>query len=215
MKKPTELDEHGQPLVRSFNAGRLSNRTVDELIGICKGVLADGRVEKGEAEFLMAWMERNRDAANMWPGSVLYPRIARMLEDDVLDEDEQGQLLDLLMDSTGERSVLALKAQHENLSATLPLTKPAPKIEHDYRSFCFTGKLLSCSRRECEKTVESLGGVFKNTVSFDLDYLVIGRIGSSDWLHTTHGTKIQKAVKLRDEGSSVAIVSEEHWQSFL
>jgi len=44
----------------------------------------------------------------------------------------------------------------------------------------------------------------------DLDYLVIGVVGSRDWMHSTHGTKIQKAVEYRDRGIAVQIVDEQN-----
>lgn len=53
------------------------------------------------------------------------------------------------------------------------------------------------------------------SVSKKLDYLVIGEIGSRDWIHSTHGRKIEKAVELRNGGARLAIVSERHWQAGL
>jgi len=32
-------------------------------------------------------------------------------------------------------------------------------------------------------------------------FLVIGAIGSRDWIHSTHGRKIEAAVKLREQGT--------------
>jgi hypothetical protein len=41
--------------------------------------------------------------------------------------------------------------------------------------------------------------------------LVIGEIGSQDWLHSTHGRKIEKAIEYNDTGAKIAIVPEKHW----
>ncbi len=49
------------------------------------------------------------------------------------------------------------------------------------------------------------------SVSRKLDYLVIGTIGNDQWLHSTYGSKIKKAVELRETGTPLAIVREEHW----
>jgi hypothetical protein len=43
------------------------------------------------------------------------------------------------------------------------------------------------------------------------DYLVIGTFGSRDWVHTSFGRKIEKAVSLRGSGSGIAIAVEDHW----
>jgi hypothetical protein len=45
--------------------------------------------------------------------------------------------------------------------------------------------------------------------------LVIGVFASRDWANTNFGRKIERAVKLRDSGSGLAIISEEHWKSFV
>ena len=88
----TRLDDHGQPLTRRFAKARVSDRSVDELIGICRGVLADGMVSQDEAQFLMAWLDSNRQIENEWPANILNERIREMLEDNVLDSDEQADL---------------------------------------------------------------------------------------------------------------------------
>ena len=46
------LDKNGQPINKEFGAARLNDQGIDELIGLCKGILCDGSVVQGEAEFL-------------------------------------------------------------------------------------------------------------------------------------------------------------------
>src|SRR5690606_39920010 len=50
------------------------------------------------------------------------------------------------------------------------------------------------------------------SISKKIHYLVVGSIGNDQWLHSTYGTKIKKAVELREAGAPLSIVSEEHWQ---
>lgn len=59
------------------------------------------------------------------------------------------------------------------------------------------------------------GGEIAPGVSKKIHYLVVGEIGNEQWLHSTYGTKIKKAVELREGGSPLAIVSEQHWQKAL
>ncbi|ERL01426.1 hypothetical protein O999_06660 [Pseudomonas putida LF54] len=49
-------------------------------------------------------------------------------------------------------------------------------------------------------------------MSKKIHYLVIGSIGNEQWLHSSYGTKIKKAVEIREAGANIAIVSEAHWQ---
>lgn len=205
-------DSHGQPINKFYNAARLNDRKIDELIGLCKGVLADGEVSQFEIEFLQTWLRNNLEISGHWPANVLYKRIEEMLEDNVLDVEEQKELLLTLADLTGEPSI------HESvpsMSTSLPLTTPYPEIDFDGRVFCLTGKFVTGSRKMCESLVLEKNGSLKKSPTLDTDFLVIGLVGSSDWIHSTHGRKIEKAVDLQERGNHIAIVSEEHWVQFL
>lgn len=70
-------------------------------------------------------------------------------------------------------------------------------------------------RKHCEALVVERGGLIGGSVSKKVNFLVIGSIGNDQWLHSSYGLKIKKAVELRDTGVPIAIVSEEHWQQAL
>ena len=42
-----------------FNADKTHDRKVDELIGVCRGVTANGSVVRAEADYLITWLESN------------------------------------------------------------------------------------------------------------------------------------------------------------
>jgi len=192
---------------RSRNAGRVQDRLIDELIGISRGVIADGIVDEKEAIFLGQWIEKHREIADKWPVNVLYARLTEMLKDGVLSPDEQVELLATLRDLTGESSLF----QEPNKSTTLPVDKPAPDLEFVGRTFCLTGKFVFGSNLECEETISELGGEVVSMPGKDTDYLVIGELCSPDWVHTTFGRSIERGVELKDQGHGLAIVTEEHW----
>ncbi|MFP4895614.1 BRCT domain-containing protein [Paraburkholderia sp. EG304] len=209
----TIKDNDGQPVIRGFRATAVTQRKIDELLGIIKGVLVDGVVSQGEAEYLLNWMQTNREAANVWPASVIYPRIADVLADGVLDLDESKEILDLLMSTVGGNT--APNIGEASNSTKLPVTDPAPRIEFADRTFCFTGKFFSGSRDWCREQVTARGGIAMDSITKKLHYLVIGEIGSRDWLHSTFGTKIQKAATYASDGAPLVIVTEQHWVEHL
>lgn len=57
----------------------------------------------------------------------------------------------------------------------------------------------------------SRGGLPSNNVTKRLHYLIIGDLGSRDWVQSTHGRKIEQALEYTREGTGLAIISEEHW----
>ena len=185
----------------------VQDRLIDELIGICRGVIADDNVDEREAIFLGQWIENHRDIANRWPVNVLYARITEMLKDGVLSKDEQGELLRTLQELTGESSTY----QEPNRSTTLPINRPAPDIEFAGKTFCLTGQFVFGSKIECEETVAELGGMVDQAPTQDTDYLVIGEVCSPEWEHTSFGKSIEVAVKMQSQGHDIKILSEEHW----
>lgn len=133
-----------------------------------------------------------------------------MFQDGVLDLDESRELLDLLRQFTGEP-----RNSHAPFSASskLPLDQPVPDIEWMDRVFLFTGTMAYGPRKECEALVIERGGLIGSSVSKKVHYLVIGSVGNEQWLHSSYGTKIKKAVEIREAGSRIALISEGHWQS--
>ncbi|MCB1645731.1 MAG: BRCT domain-containing protein [Pseudomonadales bacterium] len=189
----------------------MQDRLIDELIGICRGVIADGRVDEREAIFVGQWIENHRDIADRWPVNVLYARITEMLKDGVLSSSEQAELLETLKELTGETSTY----QEPNRSTSLPLDKPEPEVIFEGKTFSLTGRFVYGSLIECEETIAELGGYIDEAPTRDTDYLIIGELCSPEWVHTTFGRSIERAVALREEGSGIRIISEEHWVNSL
>lgn len=202
------LDEHGQPIERRFNAGRLAERAIDELIGLCRGLVADGVLTQSEAEFLRNWLDESRGAREAWPRDILFARVSEMLSDGVLDEGEQAELMGTLRDLTGETESSLGAPAHP---AEVALTRPPPAVEFEDRRFYFTGRFIHGTRRECEVAVRAMGGIVVSGVSGRLDYLVIGSLPSEEWMHASFGRKIEKAIELNRGKATIALVSEDHW----
>ena len=192
-------------------ASRVQDRLIDELIGISRGVIADGIVDEQEAIFIGQWIEQHREVSDRWPVNILYTRLVEMLKDGVLSEDEQKELMATLRDITGESSVF----QEPNRSTTLPLDNPAPVIDFEDKTFCLTGRFVFGTLRDCEETIVDMSGSVVQSPSQETDYLVIGELGSPDWVHTTFGRSIERGVELKQQGFAIKIVSEEHWVNSL
>ena len=193
-------------LGRSRTSVRIQDRLIDELIGISRGVIADGVVDEREAIFLGQWIEQHREVAGKWPVNVLYARLTEMLKDGILSRPEQRELLTTLRDITGGDT-----AYDQQKSTTLPLDRPAPPIVFEGSVFCLTGRFVFGSLLECEETIAELGGIVVQNPTAETDYLVIGELGSPDWIHATFGRSIERAVELQQSGHRPKIVSEEHW----
>ena len=208
---------------RRFYQARVADRGIDEFIGLCRGILADGMVSIEEARFLFAWLEDNADAASCWPASEIHGHLRKVLRRKTLDADAQEHLLDLLMAITGgglpSRQAVG---GHEvpgrgkivSMATSLPLSDPPPDVVFEGRTFCFTGTFVYGRRKNCELAVVERDGFVSPRPTVATNYLVIGSIGTESWIHSTHGRKIEKAVTLRDR-HGLEIISEEHWSAAL
>ena len=190
-----------------FNRKNIQDRQVDTLIGLSKGLIADGKVDQAEAEVLMSWLIQSRQASDNPIIINLLEKVGSMLEDGVLDNDESSELLNILRSLSGEQSEIGELAKTSNL----PLDIPSPDVVFKERLFLFTGTFAFGNRNQCKEATESLGGTCAKGVTKSLNYLVLGTYVTDSWVHENFGRKIEKAMGYRDEGIPLAIITEEHW----
>ena len=207
----TLKDEHGQPVNPLLRARQNADRSIDELIGVCKGVAADGRVNQEEADYLCEWIRANEHIKDQWPANVLRARIFEYLEDGYLDSDEKVELFELLGQIAARRN----STTEVNLSTGLPFDNPLPELLFHGFGYCLTGKFQTGPRRQCVQFIESLGGIIIEAPRQSGCVLVVGDLASRDWIHSTHGRKIETAVALRERGHPVSIIPERHWYDTL
>lgn len=189
---------------------RIRSRQVDELIGIARGIAADGTINQSEVEFLQRWLAANLSISDQPLLRTLYDRVEAVLSDGVADPEECRDLLDTLNSfSNGDFELgEVLKA------TTLPVCDPAPMLTFAGRSYCFTGTFNYGQRKHCEAAVVERGGA-SGSLTRRTDVLVIGLYATESWKHSSFGHKIMKAVDMRDGGVPITIVSEEHWTRHL
>tara|TARA_R110001592_G_scaffold29350_18_gene106739 strand:- start:1100 stop:1702 length:603 start_codon:yes stop_codon:yes gene_type:complete len=188
-----------------FNRKDIQDRQIDTLIGLSKGITANGQVDQAEAEFLQTWLVQNGETNN--PIIVnLFGKVSEMLSDNILDDEEASELLSILHRISGEKSELGEVAK----TSSLPICLPAPNIDFT-GTFLFTGTCVYGTRKRCQEAVESLGGINASGVTKNLNYLVLGTYVTDSWVHENFGRKIEKAMEYRDAGIPLSIITEEYW----
>jgi NAD-dependent DNA ligase len=206
------FDPHGQPYNVQFNRAGRTERDLSELLGLAKGMLADGVVTADEATYLTTWCSNHADAVGHWPANRIAERLAQCFLDGVIDDAERTDLRELLSALVGGTASMVLGYE---AATALPLNDPAPVICWPDQVYVFTGRFAYGTRSTCEREVATRGGTCEPNVTKRTTFMVIGTFGSRDWKHSNYGTKIQKAVKLRDGGGLIQIVGEDHWAAAL
>lgn len=200
--------------MKKFNSSNQEDRSVNELIGIARGITSDGTVNKIEAEYIVKWLDNHSSMVDKYPFNILFRRISDMLSDGVIDDEERGELFEMLTAMTGGIPIIDAI---ESMSTTLPLDHPMPTpITIKGNTFCLTGQFAAGTRAKLHNVIKDIGGHIDNNVTKKTDFLVIGYIGNENWAFSSHGRKIEKAVEYRDiKGTGLSIVSEDHWIGFL
>jgi hypothetical protein len=222
------MDMMDRPLFSSTSK-RLQDKAIDQLYGICTGILADGEVSPKEAEFFREWIRRYAGERPVWPLTEILVRIERIFADGVCDKEECEELRSVMESICGYtsgneepmESEEPKPAQHqaipERRSITLPLCSPAPEpLIFSDRRFVITGKFAFGTRKKVIEAIEQRRGTgIDDHPCRDDHFLLIGAFPSKLWAHGNFGRKIEFGVELRSEGSGLCIISEEHWRRFL
>lgn len=201
------LDIGGAMSFAYFRRTDMIVRDSQELVGICRGIIADGKVCDKEVEFLLRWLQNSEEAARAYPGNILLERLVSIFEDGVIDEQEKGELLFLLRDLIGERE----NGEIDRRSSSLGLNDPQPPLRFRGENFCLTGVFEYGSRGHIEAHLKSIGGTIKSSITKKNPiYLVVGTFATEEWKFSTYGRKLETAIALREEGCAVSIISEAH-----
>lgn len=193
--------------VENYNRSRVAERGIDEFIGLCKGLIADDRINGKEANFILNWLENNPLVRDAYPADQVYPKLRDMFSDGVWSPEEEQKLIGIVRALTGEQG----QCGSMNMSTELPFDPEPPRLTFSGETFCLTGEFAFGPRQQVQAFIQRLGGHVADHVLRDSCILVVGCKGNDSWIHATFGRKIEDALKLREKGASVHIVSEQYW----
>lgn len=191
---------------------------IQKLQGILHGILADNSIAEDEINGLSDWLEDNIHLTGVYPYDEIYSLVTSVLSDSFLSEDEKKLLKLFFVDFIETKvSVNIDKEEIARLKSEISIggiCAVCPDISFPNKAFCFTGTSSKGNRSVIKDTVESNGSVFKDTVSKQTDYLIVGNDGNPCWAFACYGRKIETAMKLRKEGHTIMIVHEnDFWDS--
>jgi hypothetical protein len=206
------LDSDAQPAIEALNARQNLRMAMNELIGLCKGFMADNHLSDGEIRYIEGWFTTHAHVVKEWPANVIADRVRQVLVDGVITNEERADLKEILGMAIGKPPPAETAA---NRSTRLPIEVPEPPIVFWQMNFCLTGKFIYGSRSKSEQAVTERGGLCQSQPTTETNYVVIGTLPSRDWAHGSYGRKIEAAVRLKESGHAVRIVSEDHWVRYV
>lgn len=182
-----------------------------QLVGIAQGLLADQELNDEEVQFLGKWIAAHDAIQYDWPGNILHARVTQVLADGVITEQERDYLVATL------QSLIGAEVRTESsVRRVTELAYDEPSvIMFDGFTFCLTGEFVYAPRDVCAAETARRGGIISSGISRKLNYLVVGSKGSVEWKRGSYGTKIERAMQLKEGGASIIITREDAWVSAL
>jgi NAD-dependent DNA ligase len=177
----------------------------DELLGFLAGVASDGMLNDQEIEALSQWLHRNESIRNTWPASVVVNRLNMVLEDEIITEEERQDLMLTVNQITGH----VVDEETIGYSFSTEVWEDiVDGLEVAGSTFCLTGDFVSGDRNAVDTMLRCLDAKTSTSVNNQVDYLVIGTLASRNWLYTSHGRKIEKALHIKRQGGQIKTITE-------
>jgi NAD-dependent DNA ligase len=176
------------------------------MVGLLRGIVADGNVSADEAAQLARWTRENPDVAARWPANLLARRLEQIVRDGRVDGRERKHLAALMAQLTSDPAGVT-----PSLATDLPVDRPEPEVLLEGRTFVLAGEMAFGPHRACEREIVEAGGRCERTVTRRTDYLVIGSLARDDWAQESFGAMVDEVMQYRARGVPIAIVSEERW----
>lgn len=159
-------------------------------------IIEDKIVTEEEVNSLVEWMEYNIQLRGNYPFDRVFNLLEKVLEDGVVDGDELKLLLDKFTEYTNPTK--------STCNGVAELTG---------KHFVLTGEFSYGSRAAVSEYITSHGGIVDDTVKKCTEFVVIGSLGSQAWKNGVYGSKIKKAMELKDKGQNIDLVAEEDFFS--
>ena len=185
---------------------------IQVLNGILYGIISDNVIKEEELHELNDWLTENEQLKNTYPYEEVYSLLTGILADGKVTEHEKDILKVFFSDFIDTTTSYNInKKEMDELKKSLHvdgICSVDPEIEIKDNVFCFTGKSSRTSRTDFANLVADMGGIYKDTVTKETKYLIVGNECNPCWAFSCYGRKIQKAMDLRKKGSNILIVHE-------
>lgn len=194
----------------SFNYYGGITSELQQLQGICHGLVADGELTDKEIFELDKWLDNNEHLSSYYPYDEIRTLVLTIVSDKKIDEAERTMLLAYLnqfakVQTPSVKRIIDDKTDGVKINA---ICTSQPDVDFDGKNFCITGILSRCPRKDMEAKITALGGKCSSHVSAKTDYLIVGVDGNVAWAYSCYGRKVENALAMRKQGHLIQIIHE-------
>lgn len=207
--------EPAEQLLDCFNYENNSRKAIDVFTGLALGLLADGTINSKEAEFLNQWVRANERQLPAPFIQNLSPILTSIASANDIPEKTLHDLKGFLMQAIGHHSEDETCDRVGRASGIIYDNIHPCDVIFSTSIFVLSGNFNNGSKKQLREIIESLGGKQSNgPPTRNTKYVVVGAKGSQQWATSSLGTKIERALELKESGQNVTIISEEiFWEA--
>lgn len=189
-----------------------------KLHGILHGILADNVITDEEIIALREWINRNTSLIGSYPYDEINSLLFSILEDGVITDEERNILklfFSEFVDLSQSLNLNELEIERLQNEITISgICMCNPVIVFENKLFCFTGISSRAKRGDIAKLIEERGGIYKDSIVNQTNYLIVGNEGNPCWAFSCYGRKVEKAMSMRKEGKPICIINEsDFWEA--
>ena len=181
----------------------LMKRATTTFMGILEGLIADETIVSSEVAFLSEWLKLNKDAADKWPMSEVQLAINSAMSDNELCAEDLHNIKDVI-----RRIVPPLRRIEEGAAIpSAPWDKDESVILANM-TCVLSGNFQILPRQEIEQILKFKGATIQPNVTKKIKYLFVDYSENTYWKQGSFGTKIEKAIEIREQ-TGIKILTEE------
>ncbi|MDC4542022.1 BRCT domain-containing protein [Acinetobacter baumannii] len=210
-------DELNQVLTGFKRSTYFTAGTVDtqRLHGVLAGLLCDGTINDREVVALRMWLDGHKHLEQDHLFKEVYQLLVSVRELNQVDPAVIQTLIQTISKYV-DRENYCLPKQ--------AVTSTSENINPDFYhgdfvisgfTFCLTGASERYTKAEWKEVIEAKGGMFTDSLTKKVDYLVICNKGNPHWAHMSYGRKFEQALKWQSEGGKVQILTEDDFVKVL
>lgn len=199
-----QLEEIRSELIDSGCEKSSTNR----FLGLCAGVACDDLITLSEAIVLLRRIDQSSHLLNDPFVRSLRFCLQDAIEDGEIDVLESVEICKSITKLVGDCYADTGVSSFGNVPDFSDLMVQLDWSDCEGLSFLLTGQFRTSPRSEMENELEALGLTKAKSVSKKLDLIIVAGEASRDWIHTHKGTKIVKALELREKTGKPQFVSE-------
>jgi DNA polymerase III subunit epsilon len=173
-----------------------TSKCLDELIGILEQINSDGSITEAEVELVNKWVACHTNLKGNYPFDDVFSFLEKILEDNQTTSIELQQMCEFInkiIDPLGNKN-------------TCDCGKPV-----EGKNICLSGEFKYGSRDKLTEFLSEKGAFIQKNITRKTDILVVGSLGSNEWVTNNYGTKVKKALELQKIGIPIEIVKEENF----